>query len=231
MLSSLLRGGAEPREIIIQLLLTLPIVLFSLTVHEYAHGYAALKCGDPTARNMGRLTLNPIKHLHPIGFLCMLFFGIGWANPVPINSRNFNNPRRDTAITAAAGPLSNLIIGVIFAFLYELSNLWLNSVAEGGGERMVLFAYVVTVFCFNAMYLNIYLAVFNLIPVPPFDGSRILFIFLPVKWYFGIMKYERYIMIGLLLLLYLGVLTGPIALAADGIINGILWLIELIPIF
>ena len=119
MLFSILQGG-DLKEILIDLLLSLPIIILALTVHETAHGYVACKCGDPTAYNLGRLTLNPAKHLDPIGFFCMLIFGYGWAKPVPINTRNFNNPKRGMALSAAAGPLANLLLGVFFAVGYGL---------------------------------------------------------------------------------------------------------------
>ena len=107
MLRYLMTGGNDPKQYVIHLLLCIPIILLSLSLHETMHGYVAYKLGDPTAKNLGRLTLNPLKHLDPLGFLCMLLMGFGWANPVPINTRYFKNPRRDMAISAIAGPLSN----------------------------------------------------------------------------------------------------------------------------
>jgi Zn-dependent protease len=116
MLFSLL-GGGSLQDIIIRLLLSLPMIMLALSAHEAAHGWVAYKCGDPTAYNMGRLTLNPAKHLDPIGFLSMLIFGYGWAKPVPVHTRNFKNPRRGMALTGAAGPAANLLLGVICAVL------------------------------------------------------------------------------------------------------------------
>ena len=103
-----------------RMLLMLPAILLSLSLHEAAHGYVAYKLGDPTARNLGRLTLNPLKHINLIGFLSMLFFRVGWANPVPINTRYFKKPKRDMALTALAGPLSNLCLAIIFTILLRL---------------------------------------------------------------------------------------------------------------
>lgn len=123
MLTSLLRSGMDYREIIIYLLLFIPIFLISFSVHEAAHAYTAWKLGDPTARNLGRLTLNPLKHLDPIGTVAMLLIGIGYGKPVPINSRYFKKPKRDMAISSAAGPLSNLLLAVIGTLLYNLTNL------------------------------------------------------------------------------------------------------------
>ncbi|MBQ8140256.1 MAG: site-2 protease family protein [Clostridia bacterium] len=214
MLSNLL-SGADITSILIQILLSLPIVLLSLSMHEMAHGYAADKLGDPTARNLGRVTLNPLKHLDPIGFICMLLFGFGWANPVPINSRYFKKPRRDMAIAAAAGPLSNLFLALIFTVLLKGYDMLITSVTI----QNVLLANIVFTFLYLGIRLNITLAVFNLFPIPPLDGSRILYVFLPPKYYFGLMKYERYISLGIMLLLLLGVLDPVISFVSGGIMN------------
>lgn len=219
--------GSGFRDYLMGMLLSLPIILLSLTIHEVCHGLAAKKCGDPTAANLGRLTLNPLKHLDPIGFLCMLLFGFGWAKPVPINSRYFKKPRRDMALTAAAGPAANLGLGILFGLLFETV---LTLVLRFGLTESNFFLLLLQ-FLQLGLILNVYLAVFNLLPIPPFDGSRIFFVFLPVKWYYKIMKYERYIMIGVLILLYFGFLTGPLQTLAYAIVNGILRLIRLIPFF
>lgn len=195
------------------MLLSLPMIFLALSVHESAHGLAAYKLGDPTARNLGRLTLNPIKHIDLFGFICMLVFHIGWAKPVPVNARNFKNPRRDMALTAAAGPLSNLLTAIALAGLLRLE-IWLaDSLFR---EEMVFFLIgetnfsmgfkcisVLTYILYMGVLLNISLSIFNLIPIPPFDGSRIAHVFLPTKWYFAIMKYEQIIMIVLLVLLWI----------------------------
>lgn len=197
-------------------LLQIPIVLLSLSAHEAAHGYIAYKMGDPTARNLGRLTLNPLKHLDPIGTVCMLLAGYGWAKPVPINTRNFHNPKKGMALTALAGPMSNLLLAVIFNLLravFLVVSFYLPT-----GEKTELLMTIINTFFYWGVYMNISLAVFNLIPIPPFDGSRIFLSFLPPKMYFGIMKYERYILIGTLALLYLGVLSFPITFITEGII-------------
>ena len=178
-------------------------VLITLTVHEFAHGYAAYKLGDGTAKMYGRLTLNPIKHLDPIGALCMLFFHIGWAKPVPINPRNFKNPKRDFAIAALAGPLSNIIM----AFLSALVFLSIYSPLKGVQFESTFWLSVIqnTLDFFYIFHIvNIGIAVFNLIPIPPLDGSRILNVVLPPKAYFAIMKYERTIYYALLAWLLLG---------------------------
>ncbi len=203
-------------------LISLPIILLALSLHELAHGYAASKLGDTTAKSFGRLTLNPLKHLDPIGFLCMLFFGFGWAKPVPINARCFKKPRRDMALTAAAGPLSNIFLAILFAGLLRLDMLAIQGlygtslISFALGAEAVPIGYkllaVLTYMLYLGVILNLGLAVFNLIPIPPFDGSRILHVFLPPKWYFGLMKYEQYIMIGILILMFMlpGSVISPI---------------------
>lgn len=174
------------------------VTLLALTVHEFSHGYAAYKLGDPTAKNMGRLSLNPIKHLDPIGAICMIFLRFGWAKPVPINPSYFKKPKRGFAITALAGPLSNLLFSFVSAFLYLLLYSILKDVAFTSeflfnvAENSLLFFYLLHI-------LNINFAIFNMLPVPPFDGSRILYAILPERIYFKMMKYERQIYYGVLI--------------------------------
>ena len=179
------------------------VVLIALTVHEFSHGFAAYKLGDPTAKSLGRLSLNPIKHLDPIGAICMLFFHVGWAKPVPINARYFKKPKRDFALVALAGPLANLVMAFLSAFLYLfLYALWRDIVFVSAfrlalAENVLLFLQLFHV-------INIGLAIFNLLPIPPFDGSRILNVILPQRIYFSIMKYERQIYFFVLGWLFLG---------------------------
>lgn len=217
-------------ERILQFLLILPIILISLPVHESAHAYVSYKLGDPTARNLGRITLNPVKHFDLLGFICMLIFRFGWAKPVPINARNFKKPRRDMALSALAGPASNLLLAFLGVILYNVVILIFSGV-EFGSERAFSVAWVTVEFFFLFAYLNINLAVFNFIPVPPLDGSRILYVFLPQKWYFGVMKYERYISLAIMLLVFFGLLSGPLQAISSAIFNGMNFLVNLIPIF
>jgi Zn-dependent protease len=198
-------------------------------VHESAHGYVSYLLGDPTARNLGRITLNPLKHFDVLGFVCMALFRVGWAKPVPVNARYYKNPRRGMALTAAAGPLSNLLLALIGIFACETSWLFMRGMSEGTSMLAVLST--VFNFCYLLSLCNISLAVFNLIPVPPFDGSRILYVFLPPKQYFGIMRYERYIMLAVLVLFAIGAFDLPLSLATDAIFSGMVRLVELIPIF
>ena len=196
--------GGNFRETLIVFLLLLPTMLFSLSLHETMHGLVALKLGDPTARNMGRLTLNPKKHIDPIGFLVLMLFGFGWARPVPVNARNFKNPRWGMALVALAGPLSNFLLGALNAVIYGVLLAFYAAVSHNGlsGFGVSLLDWSATFFYFAAL-LNFIYAAFNMIPLPPYDGSRILYVFLPQKAYFAVMRYERYILFGLLALLIL----------------------------
>ena len=200
MLLSVLTQGGDWKDILITLLLTFPVILFALSLHETAHGLVAWKCGDDTAYNLGRLTLNPLKHLDPMGTLCMLLFGYGWAKPVPVNSRNFRNHKQGMALTAIAGPGANLILGIIGALLAGLCNAWSVYLYYSSAPQCLynVAGYSTTLFYLTALY-NFLLMAFNMIPVPPFDGSRVAFVFLPAPTYFKIMRYERQIMIGILI--------------------------------
>lgn len=177
--------------------------LIALTVHEYSHGYAAYRMGDPTAKNLGRLTLNPLHHIDPFGTLCMILFRFGWAKPVPINPRYFKKPKKGFAIVALAGPLSNLILSFFSAGAYLLTNALLKDVAFES-ELWLTVAKNFILFLSIFYSLNLGLAIFNLLPIPPLDGSRLLNVILPQKYYFGLMRYERYIYFGLLGWLFIG---------------------------
>lgn len=193
------------KDALASLLLSLPIILLALCVHETAHGFVANKLGDPTAKYMGRLTLNPLKHLDPFGFLAMLCFGFGWAKPVPVNSRYFKKPRRDMAICALAGPVSNVLLAFIFALILKLVLLLVNANIYSIAANDVLFNIIRAVIELLSLgvALNISLAVFNLFPIPPLDGSKVLYMFLPPNVYFKVLQYEQYITYGFFLFLML----------------------------
>ena len=196
------------RYVIMQFLLSVPIIILILSVHEYAHGFVAKKLGDPTAYNLGRLTLNPIKHIDPIGFIMFLLIGVGYAKPVPINSRNFKKPRRDMALVGAAGPISNMILAIIFLIIMRLF-LFAVPFIEAGNTAWALTA---SMYFMEILYLGIYyniaFAIFNLIPAPPLDGSRILYAFLPSKILFKVQQYERYFFFGVLIIMLIFSMFG-----------------------
>ncbi len=215
---SLLRSG-ETSLLIIMVLSRMFVVLCCMPVHEMAHAYAAYKCGDDTAKLKGRLTINPFAHLDLIGTLMILFFGIGYANPVPVNPARLKHPKKNMALISFAGPLANIIMSFIFIFL----TYFLMFIAPTNNV-----IYMVASFFSYAAQVNVTLAVFNLIPIPPLDGSKILTAVLPDKIYFSLMRYERYIMIGLFVLLFLGVLNGPITWLSNILLNIISFIPSLI---
>ena len=195
---------------LIQLLVRVPAVLLCLSVHEACHGYMAYALGDPTAKHAGRLTLDPIRHLDPIGTICLLFFHVGWAKPVPVNPGNFKHPRRDIALVSLAGPVSNFLLALVALFLYYPLRLAESSIVM----TIALMLYMVAV-------ISIGLGVFNLIPVPPLDGSKILLSFLPRKYEWKFAQYQQFIQFGLLILLVLGVLNTPIRFFVNIIYQGL----------
>lgn len=212
MIFDLIRDGITP-ESIITLGLYLIVILISLSTHELFHGYVAYRCGDATARNLGRLTLNPLAHLDPLGTIMMLCFGFGYAKPVPVNSRNFNHFKRDLCFVSLAGPLSNILLAFIWAFVYDLSLMFIPLAAAPAQYWLMFCTYFITV--------NASLAVFNLLPIPPLDGSRIVSTLLPGKISYFYLKYEQYIMIAVFVLLYQGFLDGILSFFVRHLLNGI----------
>ncbi len=177
-------------------------LLTAIPFHEAAHAWASDRLGDPTAKRCGRLSLNPLRHFDPLGALCMILVGFGWAKPVPIAATsNFRHPKRDMALSAAAGPAANLLLAYVCMILYKLA-WYLTPVGWMWDFLCVLLRTMVQV--------NITLAVFNLLPVPPLDGSRIFNLILPRRWYFSVMRYERYIMVALFVVLWSGLLDRPL---------------------
>lgn len=212
MLSELLSGSMDFSSVIIYILSSLIVIFLTLPVHEYAHGWTAVKLGDPTPRYQGRLSLSPFAHIDYIGALCIILFGFGWARPVQVNSFNFRNPKKDMAITALAGPVSNIIMATVAMLI--------TNAIKALAPVVTVTLYVFYFFYFIAQ-INISLAVFNLIPIPPLDGSRLLSALLPDRIYYKIMRYERYFFILLIGLLYLGVLDGVLSTLTGGLMTGI----------
>ncbi len=212
-------------------LITLPVAMIALSFHEASHAFVADKLGDPTAKSLGRITMNPFKHLDLLGTLCMVIGGFGWAKPVPVNSRYFEKPKRDMTLTAIAGPVSNFILFFVGLIVYAVFNEIAIRTGLVYNESLSILLTVVYSFLFYFYYYNLILAVFNLIPIPPFDGSRLAFVFLPDKLYFGVMKYERFIMLALIVLLVSGILDFPTEFIASGICGGFERILKLIPFF
>ena len=218
---------------IILYLLTIPAVLLTLIVHEVSHGLTADRLGDPTARSMGRLSLNPFRHLDPFGTVCMVLFRFGWARPVPIDPRYFRNPKRDMALTALAGPVSNLLLAFFSVPCYLLLGKLYSSLAIAGTVNNFVLNLVAYTWIFFVLLnqVNIGLAVFNLIPLPPLDGSRVLYAFLPSRYYFGMMRYEKYISIALMLFLLFGNRLGILDPVMNALSGGMQSLWKLLPAF
>ena len=192
---------------ILSIIQSLIPALVCITLHELSHGYTAYLLGDDTAKSRGRLTLNPIKHMDAMGLLMMLVFHVGWAKPVPVNMYRFKNPKKGMALTALAGPACNFLLAGVFLFLYGLLFYPLHT----GGTV----AETVLQLIYTTAYLSLSLAVFNLIPIPPLDGSKVLFSLIPDESYFKLMRYERYGMILLLVLVSTKVLGGPLSAATS----------------
>ncbi len=165
-----------------------PVILLSLTVHEYFHGWTANKLGDPTAKMLGRLTLNPIAHLDVLGTILMFVVGFGWAKPVPIDARNFKDPRKGTLLVAIAGPLSNLATAVVAGIILRpmIPKVLTGEIAPGSIDSLLVIILVL------ALVYGVALAVFNMIPIPPLDGSRVMYAILPDKYLYPYSRFEPY---------------------------------------
>jgi len=182
--------------------------LICITIHELAHGYAAYRLGDNTAKEMGRLTLNPIKHIDIVGLAMILLVGFGWAKPVPVNMHNFKYPKWYMAVTAFAGPLSNILLAIIIIFIFMLLPPPFGGISTLFGIYLSSDPNLVAMIIFRMALLSIALAIFNILPIPPLDGSKVLFSLLPQKAYYKIMQYERFGMIALILLMFAGRFLG-----------------------
>ena len=199
-------------SILTDVLLRIVPALLCITIHELSHGYVAYRLGDGTAKRMGRLTLNPLRHIDVVGLLMMAVFRFGWAKPVPVDKRNFENPKRGMALTAVAGPVSNFLLASILLAIYGfVCALTLNNTGAGwrtGTELLI-----------NAAWLSVALGVFNLIPIPPLDGAKVLFSFLSDELYEKLLRVERFGMIILMLIIWSGQLSNTLANATSWVFD------------
>lgn len=195
----------------------LPGILLAISLHEFAHAWVSWKLGDPTPKYEKRLTINPLRHLDPVGALCMLIFRMGWAKPVMVNPNYYKNKKAGVALVSLAGPLMNVLTGAISIFILA----WMDTSAAYGSLEVTNTVETIYIIVYYFSVLSINLAVFNLIPLPPLDGSKILAAFLPdsvLEWF---SRYDKYCMIVLLVALYFGILDVPIGAAYDLIHDGI----------
>ncbi len=207
MLIDILSGDFSLYTVMSSLLASLILIFLVSPLHELAHGFAAVKLGDNTPKWQGRMTLNPMAHIDYMGALMIILFGFGWAKPVQVNMYNFKNPKRDMAITAIAGPLSNFIVATIIGIFLAPVLVWSSGTDSAIPNIVFNLLYYLIVF-------NIYIGLFNLIPIAPLDGSRILSAVLPNKYYYAIMRLERYsflIFVALFYVLNVGTVLSAIA--------------------
>ena len=199
-------------------------MIIALTFHEFSHAWVAHKLGDDTAKMRGRLTQNPLKHLDVLGTLMMIFARIGWAKPVPVNAMNFKDPKQDMVKVGLAGPLMNLLIAFITAFPIQIMVAMFSTRFPGQ------FALIIWEFLLMLFSVNLYLAVFNLIPIPPLDGSRIFYGILPQKYYFKVMQYERYVAFALILFIIIapGALSSVLNTLVYPFREAFLWIADVV---
>ena len=222
MLLSLLSGQLDFYSALSQILAILLIVFLVLPFHEWAHAFTASKLGDTSIKYRGRLTLNPLAHIDPFGALALLLFGFGWAKPVPVDARNFKKPKLGMAIVALMGPVANIVAaiagGLVFQAFVKFAPDFFVTNNIGQYVYMFLSFYVL---------INIRLAVFNLLPIPPLDGSKILFLFLPDKWVMWFYRYQQIISIVLIALLWAGILSIPLNFLSNYVLMFVNWITAL----
>ncbi len=211
MILDILRGNGDGLSLLITFFSRLFVIFCTMPIHEYAHALIATKLGDQTPRLSGRLTLNPMAHISPLGAIMIFLCGFGYAKPVNVNPRNFKDPKKGMALTAIAGPISNLIMGFVFIFIATVvSNL---------ADTTSTMTYAIYYFLTFAAVVNVNLAVFNLLPIPPLDGSRILQLLIPAKYYYKFLQYERYIVLVVFVLIMTGILSKPLSVISNLIIT------------
>ena len=216
---TLLRGGhVDLIEIVVELIATLIVVILVLPFHEYAHGWMANKLGDPTAKLCGRLTFNPLASVDPMGAAALLLFGFGWAKPVPVDSRYFKNQRSGMALTALAGPVANLIASYVGALLLCVILAF---------APYSTFVYYVCVFLNYYAFINAVLAVFNLVPIPPLDGSKILASLLSERARYTFYRYQHVLSTVGIVILASSALDGPISAIENTVYNGVFFIASL----
>ncbi len=198
-----------------ELLISVVAVFVCMTVHECSHGLVSYWLGDPTAKRMGRLSLNPLHHLDWVGALCMLVFRFGWAKPVPINPNYYKNFRLGTVLVSIAGPISNILLAFLILLIYGIVQIFV-SIPD-----------LVLTFIWTMVFMNLGLAVFNCLPIPPLDGSKVVFALLPEKAYRKVLRYERYGFLLLMGLIYLNdAFDGLLNRGVDNLLNGLLHIIN-----